>query len=296
MSEPPPTAGVIHDIGYRHYTGNRLGLGYIVRTLFLDSLRGAYGFGRATRSKVVPLLLLGGMCLPALIIAAAINATGATSLPLAYTAYFVAANPLSLLFVAAQAPASVSRDLRSRVMSLYLSRPLTRSGYVAAKYAALSLATFVLTGLPLLILYAGALLAGLPPLTQTRQVAQALLGVLLLSLVLAGLALVIASVTPRRGVGVAAIVTVLILLAAVQGIARGLAGLGDHTTLEGYAGLISPYSLIDGVQVWMFGVEPQIGAAPPGGIGGPVFLLVTLAVVAGSAGLLLLRYQRVSVS
>jgi len=296
VTENPPASGVIHDIGYRHYTGARLGQGYIVRTLFLDSLRGAYGFGRATRAKVVPLLLLGGMCLPAFIIVGVLTASGSTTLPLAYAGYFVAVNPPILLFVAAQAPAAVSRDLRSRVMSLYLSRPLTRAGYVAAKYGALSSATFILTGLPLLILYAGALVGQLPFGTQTVQVAQALVGVLLLSLVLSGIALLIASVTPRRGVGVAAIVTVLIVLAAVESIVRGISSASHHVAIERYAGLLNPYSLIDGVQVWMFGTEPATGAPPPSGIGGPVYLLVTLAVIAGSVGLLLLRYRRVNVS
>jgi len=296
VTETPPASGVIHDIGYRHYTGPRLGQGYIVRTLFLDSLRGAYGFGRAARAKVVPLLLLGGMCLPAFIIVGVLTATGATSLPLAYASYFVAVNPPILLFVAAQAPASVSRDLRSRVISLYLSRPLTRAGYVAAKYGALTLATFILTSLPLLVLYAGALVGRLPVGKQTEQVAQALVGVFLLSLVLSGIALVISSVTPRRGVGVAAIVTVLIILAALESIVRGISATSHHPTLEGYAGLLNPFSLVDGVQVWMFGTEPVTGAPPPGGIGGPLYLLTALAVSAGSVGLLLLRYRRVNVS
>ena len=61
MSEPavPATnAGEIHDIGYRHYDGPRLGAGYIQRSLFLETLRGTYGLGRAARSKIVPFALL----------------------------------------------------------------------------------------------------------------------------------------------------------------------------------------------------------------------------------------------
>jgi ABC-2 type transport system permease protein len=34
---------VIHDIGYRHYDGPRLGRPYAIRSLYLHNLRAAYG-------------------------------------------------------------------------------------------------------------------------------------------------------------------------------------------------------------------------------------------------------------
>ena len=52
------STGVIHDIGYRHYDGPRLGRGYLLRSLYVESLRGAYGLGRSAKSKVMPILLL----------------------------------------------------------------------------------------------------------------------------------------------------------------------------------------------------------------------------------------------
>ena len=54
MSEPssPNTrTGVIHDIGYRHYDGPRLGASYIRRALYVETLRGAYGLGRSARRR-----------------------------------------------------------------------------------------------------------------------------------------------------------------------------------------------------------------------------------------------------
>ena len=79
MSEPTsaPTSGpalateregAIHDIGYRHYDGPRLGASYIWRSLFVETLRGAYGLGRSARTKVMPFLLLAVMVLPAVVI------------------------------------------------------------------------------------------------------------------------------------------------------------------------------------------------------------------------------------
>ena len=60
-------SGVIHDIGYRHYDGERGGRPAIRRAMYVESARGAYGLGRAGRTKVMPALLLAAICLPALI-------------------------------------------------------------------------------------------------------------------------------------------------------------------------------------------------------------------------------------
>ena len=57
-------------------------------------------------------------------------------LPGDYTSYVLNVQLLVMVYVAGQAPASVSRDLRFRVVSLYFSRPLERIDYVVAKYAA----------------------------------------------------------------------------------------------------------------------------------------------------------------
>ena len=62
---PSSHQGVIHDLGYRHYDGPRLGRAHITRALFVDSARGAYGLGRPARNKITPMLLLGAICLPA---------------------------------------------------------------------------------------------------------------------------------------------------------------------------------------------------------------------------------------
>ena len=78
---PPPRAaseGVIHDIGYRHFAGERLGRGYITRSLFTSSLRGVFGLGRSGKSKLLPMLLFVAMLLPAVVIVAVISITNLT--------------------------------------------------------------------------------------------------------------------------------------------------------------------------------------------------------------------------
>ena len=199
MSTPTPTTGVIHDIGYRHFDGERRGRSYIRRSLYIDSLKGAYGLGRSARYKVMPMILLALMCLPAGVIVAITAVTNGDELVGDYTSYILNLQLVVLIFLASQAPATVSRDLRFGVMSLYFSRPLERVDYVAAKYAAMVSALFVLTVAPLTIMFAGALVVGLSITEQIPDYLRAMAGAGLLSLNLGGIGLAIAAVTPRRG-------------------------------------------------------------------------------------------------
>jgi ABC-2 type transport system permease protein len=304
----PNHAGAIHDIGYRHYDGSRLGPTYIARSLFVHSLRGAFGFGRSARTKVMPMLLLAVMVLPAFIIAAVGIVSGDNELPLEYTSYVVNLQIIVAIFVASQAPQSVSRDLRYHVVALYFSRPLSRHAYVQAKLLAMSAALFILIGAPLLVLYGGSLLAQMAFWDNTRGFLIALIGAVIFAVVLASIGLVIAAFTPRRGLGVAAVVAVLLVLAGVEGTVQSIAENqgGGHTvvngvtqdpsTVAGYAGLISPFTLVDGVQTFVLRAKTSIETGPPGTTGGLVFVLVTLALLAGCYGLLVLRYRKVSVS
>ncbi|HTL24392.1 MAG TPA: hypothetical protein VL281_10220 [Mycobacteriales bacterium] len=293
---PDPSAkGVIHDLGYRHYEGERLGRAQIVRALYVDSAKGAFGIGRSAKSKVMPMLVLGAICLPAVIVAVVASVTHLDRLPGGYTSYLVKTQALIMVFVAGQAPASVSRDLRFHVMSLYFSRPLQRVDYVAAKLAALATAVFVLCALPLTILFAGALLAKLPLSEQLPDFSRSVGGAVLLALVLAGIGLVIAAITPRRGLGVAAIITVLAVLAGVHGIVQGIATEQGNDSVAGYAGLLSPFSLVHGVQHSTLGADTVYPASPPGMLGAWVFAAVLVAVVGGAFGALLLRYRGVRI-
>ncbi|SDT65780.1 ABC transporter permease [Jiangella sp. DSM 45060] len=297
MSEQTPS-GVIHDIGYRKYDGPRLGRARVTRALYVHSLRGAFGLGRSARSKVLPMLLLGVMCVPAFILAVITNVTGDLTggLPLPYSAYvFVAAQPMVAMFVAAQAPAALSRDLRFKTVPLYFSRPMERSDYVLAKYGALSTALFLLIAAPMLIMYVGALLAELPAWEQTSDLLLALLGAVVYAVVYAGIGLVIASLTARRGLGVAAIITLFALsfaaVSALQGIIRYEV---EDIDLAGWLGLLSPVTLVDGFQTWVLDASGRAVAPPPGDAGGVVYVLVTFAVIGACWALLNLRYRKVS--
>lgn len=298
MPEQTPS-GVIHDIGYRKYDGPRLGRARVARALYAHSLRGAYGLGRSARAKVLPMLLLGVMCVPAFVIAVIANvASGVTTeLVLPYSRYVMVTMPILAIFLAAQAPVSLSRDLRFKTVPLYFSRPLERSDYVLAKYGALATAVFLLLLAPLLIMYIGALLAELPAWQETGDLLLALLGTVVFAVVFAGIGLVIASLTPRRGFGVAAIITVLALsyaaVSAMQGIIRYEV---EDVDLAGWLGLLSPATLVDGFQTWVFDASSSAVAPPPGAVGGVVYVLVTFGVIGACWALLNLRYRKVAVS
>lgn len=300
MSQSEPTSsagGVIHDIGYRRYDGERLDRRRIRSALFTHSLRGVYGLGRSGKSKIIPFGLVAVMILPALIIAivnVALAGQGAVTEPvLPYTRYAMVLSAAIAIFVAVQAPQAVSLDLRFHTLPLYLSRPLDRADYVRAKYAALSLGLFLLIAVPILIMYIGSLFAEFPAGRESGDVALALAGAVLYALVLAGIALVIASATTRRGFGIAGIITVLALSYAIVNALQGWVGYGaGDLEAAGWIGLFSPMTLVDGVQVWAFGVETSAPAAPPDGAG-PVFVIVTFAVIAACFAALIRRYRGV---
>ncbi|MFJ6076100.1 ABC transporter permease [Streptomyces sp. NPDC093065] len=300
MAAEQPTATVpgdqtrIHNIGYRSYDGPRLGRAYARRSLYSQSLRGAYGLGRSAKSKVLPMLLFVVMCLPAAIMVAVAVATKANDLPVDYTRYAIILQAVISLYVAAQAPQSVSRDLRFKTVPLYFSRPIETSDYVRAKYASLASALFILTAAPLLVLYVGALLAKLDFADQTEGFAQGLVSVALLSLLFAGLGLVVASVTPRRGFGIAAVIAVLTITYGAVSTLQAIADVQGSSGAVAWIGLFSPITLIDGVQSAFLGAN----SASPGGVGpsngeGAVYVLVTLGLIAGAYGLLMRRYKKV---
>ncbi|MER6616854.1 ABC transporter permease [Streptomyces xantholiticus] len=290
-----PEATRIHNIGYRHYDGPRLGRAYARRSLYSQSLRGAFGLGRSAKSKVLPMILLGIMCLvAAIIVAVAVATPNMTGLPLKYTRYAIVMQALIALFLAAQAPQSVSRDLRFKSVPLYFSRPIERVDYVLAKFAAMASAVFLLTATPLVILYLGALLAKFDFADQTKGFAQGMVSVALLSVLFGGIGLVLAAFTPRRGFGVAAVIaTMTITYGAVSTVQAIAWETGSPGAIQ-WLGLFSPVTLIDGLQTAFLGATSAFpGGEGPGTGAGVVYLLVVLALVAGSYGVLMRRYRKV---
>lgn len=302
---PPPGAGsgapaapargddVIHNIGYRHYDGPRLGRRYARRSLFVQSLRGCYGLGRSAKSKVLPAILVAVMCLPAAILVAVAIVGKSDDLPLGYNEYVIRLQPVIGIFIAFVAPQAVSLDLRFRVVPLYFSRPICRGDYVGAKYAALASALFFFTTTPLVLLYVGALLARMDFGHQTKGVALGLVCTALFSLLHAAIGMAVAAFTPRRGFGVAAIVAALTIPYMLVSALQGIAGAQDNASAVGWLGLASPGTLVNGVQGAFLGGETGFpGGDDPTAVQASVYVVLIAALVAGCCALMLRRYRK----
>jgi ABC-2 type transport system permease protein len=115
MSEP---AGVIHDIGYQRYAGERRGRGYIVRSLYTHSLRTAFGLGRTAKAKIFPWLVAGTIGLAAVVLAVLRVQMSDNEIDDVYLNFADTMSWLVIFSVAVAAPELVSRDLRSGVPAL----------------------------------------------------------------------------------------------------------------------------------------------------------------------------------
>jgi ABC-2 type transport system permease protein len=294
-------AGVIHDLGYRHYDGPRLGRAAIIRALYWHSLRSAFGIGRGARAKIVPVLAFVIMCLPAVVNAVSAAHGGGRVIP--YDVYvFRLRAVVMIIFVAAQAPELVSRDLRSHVLPLYLSRPLRRLDYPLAKYLAFTAACLLLIEIPLLLLYLGTIVSagGWSAIwAQTRALFPGLLIGALWAVLMAAIGLAIASTTGRRAYATGAIAIYFFLTWTLASILIGVGG-GGPKGLAGaplaarLAGLISPPTVLEGVRQWLGGTSVS-PVPPPGGVGA-AYGVMLLALLAASLGWLALRYRREGLS
>lgn len=288
--------GVIHDLGYRHYTGPRLGRPAIVAALCWHSLRSAFGLGRGARAKIVPVLALVVMCLPAVVNAVVVARANQGRL-IDYDTYVFQLRVLVMIvFLAAQAPELVSRDLRHHVLPLYASRPMRRLDYPLAKFAAFGTACLILLDVPLLILYLGTIVSagGASDVWhETRALIPGLLIGLLWAVVLAALALALASLTGRRAyaTGVIAICFFLtwVLASILQSIPVQGPSPGAPLSVR-LSGLISPFTVFDGVRQWLGGTSPS-PVPPPGNVGVAYGVMAVLLLAVG-LGVLAARYRK----
>jgi ABC-2 type transport system permease protein len=255
--------GSIFDLGYRGYEGPRLGRRHAIRSLFLHSLRSAYGIGRGGRAKIAPLILGAIAVLPAVAIVGVLTLAARFGVgerfvdesPIRYDTYFSTISTVVVLFCAAQAPELFGRDQRHGVLSLYFARALRRSDYALARMAGFVAALLVLELFPQLVLFLGrALLSpdilgaigkdlgSVPPILVQGLLSASLLG---------GLSMAVSAFSPRRAYATAGIIALFTVPGIVAGV---IAGLGS-TTIGGWLILASPTSVLDGTNAILFGSD-----------------------------------------
>jgi ABC-2 type transport system permease protein len=217
---------------------------------------------------------------------------GLDALPIGYAQYASTTQVLLGIFVASQAPVLFSRDLRHGTISLYLARPLPSSTYAIARWASLLGATLVFLLLPILVLYAVALLGELDVSDQTSDAAVAVGLALLLALSLTGLAGLIASWSTRRGFAVVATIALLLIGNGIVTAIQGISHQEGHARVGEVAGLFSPYSLYRGLMsIWTDNKTPTPPTGTPMQL---AYVVVFIALSAGCLGGLVWRYRRVA--
>jgi ABC-2 type transport system permease protein len=310
---PRVAAGVIHDLGYRRYDGPRFGRSRIVAALARHSFRSAFGLGRGAKAKIIPVVAFVVLLLPAIVNAFAMSRGNPRQVD--YDTYVPALRDLIMLvFVAVQAPELVSRDLRNRVLPLYFSRPIKPVDYPLAKYLGFTGACLVMLEVPLLALYGGAVAnvhGGSAVWAETRALIPGLLIGLLWAVTLAAISLFLASMTGRRGFATGTVAIAFLLSYTLAEILiqvespplrniAGPAGSGAGPALavplaEKVSGLFSPFTLLQGVRLWLGGTNAGDNVPKPGAFGA-VYALVLIALVALSLYGLAARYRKARLS
>jgi ABC-2 type transport system permease protein len=278
-------------LGYRRYDGPRDGVAVIARTLYVTGLRYAFGLGRSGKSKILPFLLLALSTLPAAIVVGVVTIVGLSELPLTYADYTNQTQLLVSLFAAAQAPVLFSRDLRYRSIVLYLARPLPAYVVALTRWASLISALLVFTVLPLLVLYAGALLAGLDVGGQTVGLLKAVALLVLVAAMLAGITGFISSVSLRRGFAVVGSIVALVVMPGVVAAVQAITSQENADGIGVAAGLASPWSLTNGLaSAWGAGVQVF---TPPTGAWAAAYVAVAVLIAAVGLAAIVARFRKV---
>jgi ABC-2 type transport system permease protein len=282
-------AGVIHDIGYQRYQGPRLGRAAVLGSLYVHGLRAAFGLGRTAKSKIFPWGVAGIILLVAVINAGVRSQTGTWLFD-----YFAIDDRMSLLvifFAAIVAPELVSRDIRSGVLALYFSRPVRAADYVIAKVAALVTSIWLLLGVPQFVMFlTGAFTTKTGMKGVWHELGQLIPGwgySLLWALLFASISLLVASLTGKRAFAAGGIVALFLMTASVVGVLNVL----PSETAHHLSGLVSPITLISGIEIWL---RSRTDLGLDIGDTGPVYGIEAFCLTAACLLLLLARYRKVA--
>ena len=295
MSSEPTGAtsldgSTIHDLGYRRYSGPRVGASGAWSALYSQSLRAMFGLGRPAKAKVIPTLVLAVTMLPSLAVVTAASASNG-QVPIQYGRLVEGQLFMFVLFLAAQTPEVLSRDQQHRLLPLLFTRDVSRTSYATARFLAIYSAMFIVALAPLLLLYVGQIGIAKDPALAFRTMGDRLWPVLaqatLSALAFTGIGAALAAWTPRRAYATAAIFGTFLLLAAVSSGLDGLAGLGLRS-----AELLDPLRAMRTMALIFFGeTNRAMELTPPP----PIGVYVALAIGVGVLGLcvLMLRMRRV---
>lgn len=270
MSTSGPS-GVIHDIGYRRFTGQRRSPGAVAGSLFRTALAHCFGIGRTGKAKIVPWVVTIIMFVPALVLAGIIIQLKRMSLsdradlfgPLStYFGYPFWTQLLLTVFVAAQAPVLFARDLRYRTIVLYFARPVSRTTLILVRLAALATAVFAIVAVPLTIWWGVAISSDLPVGQHTKAYLAALAGMAILALMLAAISAMVSALTTRTGLSVTGVIVTLMITSGMVTALLGIAYENVNETLAFVAAALNPFTAVAALVSGVFDQPTPIELLP----------------------------------
>lgn len=277
----------ILDRGYRKYEGDRSGLRGSVRSLAWHTTRSILGLGRPARHKVFPIIVMVVAFVPALAflaVAILIGDLGDEVRP-DYWEFFGFSFTAALLFTALVSPEAIVRDRRDGMYSLYLSTPLTRPTYLAAKVlAVLGTLSIIVVG-PALLAFLGYTVQSMGPdgfPAWLGVAARLAVGGVCIGLVYTAVSMAAASLTDRRAFASVAIILLMLGASIAVSVMVGEAEMSAHLRL------LDPLSTPLEVSARLFGDRTTEYVD----IGTPALVAANVAWFAGGAAVVAARYRR----
>jgi ABC-2 type transport system permease protein len=301
QSRAAAPTGNIYDLGYRHYDGTHHGRWYAVWSLYVESMRSVWGFGRPMTAKAAPFILAGLYALPALFQLAFSSfisqdlAAGQTPSLLSYDNYFGQVSFFIVLFCVAQAPELVCRDQRYHVLPLYFTRALGRVDYAMARLAALATALFLALMVPMAALFVGDVLMKPDTLQaigdEWPKALPAVPAYALAAVSLASISLALSSFSPRRAFAAIGLVAYFLLMEIVPVVIYSVGQQANWSWADKLV-LLTPNTSLYAAANWFFGMTLNSEGYPPTISSGTYVLAILVSIVIFTTTLLL-RYRRI---
>jgi len=230
--------------GFSRYEGARSGVLGAIRSVSWQSARATLGLGRLARHKIFPVLSVAIAYVPAIVfVGAAILIPDGVLEPgeiADYAGYYGFITAAIVLFAALVAPEVLVGDRRNGMLALYLSTPLHRGTYLAAKaLSVVGVLALVTLGPPVLVLV-GYTVEGSGPdglggwlLTLARIVVSGLA----VSAALSAVSLAVSSLTDRRAFAATAMALIVLATPVLA------SALVDGAEMSPYWRLIDVFSM-----------------------------------------------------
>jgi ABC-2 type transport system permease protein len=252
--------GVVFDLGYVPYEGERRARRGAIATTYRDGIYRVFGIRRRARKKILPWMLVVLALLPAVVFVGfafllSTFSPEADSPFGGHGEYFSITGGIVLLFVALAGPELLIPDRREGVLAIYSSRPLKPDDYIGARAASLLTVVAGFMLIPQVLMYIG--FAALSSdgffsalVDNADEIPKILVTTVVYAVAIAPLVLLISTIASRKAAATGIYLGVLI-------VGTGLAAaLVEATTLPGsrYAALLAVGEHPDFVRDWVFGL------------------------------------------